>query len=257
MRGAARARRVARARIALVAVAAIAVPAASADGAKRCTAREIPEPYAVEEPIHPTLTRLLEVLRRPATPEDAGGYDMRFAGDFHKVSPSTMRLIANVGGTRVWVMGATVGLDRMHARCRRRLPPAARRREARWYRRQKARPLRLAVLTDGPGGSSGGFFGTAGTAADLLAGRMLVVEGEPGDVVTDEPVQPFAAGLVPDGVASVAVTFARDGGGEEVHEAAVNVNAWVVELGPGVSPRPRRITWRAVDGRTIKSFDRS
>lgn len=239
-------------RIALPLVLVVALGcAAPAEAAKRCKWREIPEPYVVDEPVHPTLTNLLEVLRRPERPEDPLGEHLRFMGDFHKVSPSTLRLVAQVRDTRFWVMGATVGLDRMHRRCRRRLAPAARRRERRWYRRQKARPLRLAVVHDDPdGGSGGGFFGAA---RDLLAGDMVTVTG----VGAEDHGGPVAAvGLAPDGVASVALTFVGDDESEHLCELPVRDNAWALELPSGVTSGPDRITWRDAEGRALRSFDR-
>lgn len=234
--------------LALAIVAVLAVPASAADAAARCKLRDIPEPYAVREPVHGTLTAALEVLRRPQTPEDRGGLGYRFAGDFHKVSPPTMRRVAEFRGTGFWVMGATVGLDRMHARCRRLLPPRARRREARWYRRQRARPLRLAFLygfPDAPSHSGAGFLGTA---ADLYAGRMYNVMqvGEHADDLAN-----VAVGLAPDGVASVAATFAA-----RTSELPVQGNAWLVELPPGEDLPLERLEWRDAGGRVVKAFDR-
>ncbi len=225
--------------------------APAAEGAKRCEGREMLEPYRADEPVHQTLTNALAVLRRPQTADDRGGRSYELGGDVHKVSPPSMRLIARHGRTGFWVMGATVGLDRMVARCRRRLPPAARRREARWYRRQQARPLRLALVhgfPDAPSRSGGGFFGTA---ADLYAGRMY--HAGPVSVNEAEEEATVAVGLAPDGVAAVTVTF-----GGRPYDLPVHENAWIVELPGGGEefPRLERLEWRAADGRVVKAFDR-
>jgi hypothetical protein len=63
-------------------------------------------------------------------------------------------------------------------------------------------------------------------------------------------------GIAPDGVASAAILFLGERGAEHLYEVPVTDNAWAVELPDGVEPRPQRVTWRAPDGATIKSFDK-
>jgi hypothetical protein len=238
-------------RVVLLALVAVAVLAAPADAARRkCTGREIPRPRVVSEQLPPAFPAALELLRRPQAPEERlDNAENGFGGDMGKVAPATMRLFARTQRFAFYVVGATVGFERMARRCRQRLSRAARRREQRAWRRQLGRPLQLAYVSlSGEFTRGAGFFGSL---ADVRANRAIL---------TEEAVDPPAgvvAGLVPDGVASVEASFlpACSDAPATDRTLAVTGNGWIAEF-PAQTSAPFRTVWRAADGSVVAQFSR-
>jgi hypothetical protein len=236
----------------LVAVAVLAAAGlpAEADAAKRCTARDIPDPRIVDEPLPPELPAALEILRRPQGPEERiDNAENAFGGDAGKVSPGTMRLLARTPDVAFYVYGASFGFDRLAKRCRARLSRAAKRREERAWRRQLAAPLRLAYVVQS---TSRAFFSTGagffGTLADVRAGKA-VTESE------EESGRSVIAGLVPDAVATVEASFQPGCSDGPVVDRTMSVsgNGWIAEF-PERTAHPFRTVWRAADGTVVKEF---
>ena len=200
----------------------------------------------VDEPLPAGYPAAIELLRQPQRPEDR--LERPFP-DAMKLAPATSRLLVNGAGVRVWVYGAMVGKDRLSLRCRRRLSPAARRREREAHERRMRQPLRLAFTYVADDLRSGtGFFGTL---ADIRANRAIGT--------LDGLEQPYgtAFGLVPDGVATVEATFPRQCSDDPPFEQTmtVNGNGWVATFTSRVA-LPSRTTWRAADGAVVATFQR-
>jgi hypothetical protein len=238
---------------------AVLVPAAlpaQADAATRCKLRDMPEPYRVSEPMPPAITAAFEIFRRPVAPAD-GVADPRhvLAGDVHKANPDTSRYIGpGPYGTHFFAVGATLGLDRMHLRCRRLLRPAARRREARWYRRMKARPLGVSLVVEAQEPERRFIRGWSwlGATRKLLAGRAGTTWTEDGE---EGPTRKVAFGLVPDGVARIdALLTDSTRRREYLYSLPVQGNVWFVEVPePAVWP-PEKLTLEYADGRRVPAY---
>jgi hypothetical protein len=105
-----------------------------------------------------------------------------------------------------------------------------------------------------------GGFGAGGTAATIEAGKGL---GLGGAATGQGPNTSFVAGVVPDGVASVTLHYSAGplGGYSHKHVAAANittkpVNNVIIAIVPRPTGNalPSTITWRAADGRIIKTI---
>lgn len=121
------------------------------------------------------------------------------------------------------------------------MPASLRRTMRRAERRslRESRVVRFGVFQF-DGSESGGYFGD--DLADLRRGRstFTVPHGGRSDV----------SGLVPDGVASVDVSFVIGPG----QSATVTNNLWTVDA-PGVGRMgPAKTVWKAADGTVIGSF---